>query len=128
VTERVEARVFVGIPGRTLELWIEPNALVFRLAPGRQLEVTCTGPETGHLEVERHPEGHIAVYGWSGARFQLRENGRLLFAEPEGGAEFPTIPGGTLREMVEALMGPFEARRQLSGVPPPFYEPPMAPN
>ena len=91
--DRVETRVFVAMPARTLELWIEPNALVFRLTPGRQLEVTCTGPATGYLEVEHHPQGHIAVYGWSGARFQVRENGRLLFAEPEGGVEFRRSKG-----------------------------------
>ena len=120
---RVETHVFVGTPLKTVELWIEPNALVFRLAPGQRFEVTCAGPETGHMEVEYHPEGHVAVYRWSGARFQIRENGRLLFDEPEGGTEFPSIPGVSLRETVEALMGSFEARRQLFGVPPPFFEP-----
>jgi hypothetical protein len=104
-------RRFVRSPMRPIELWLEPMGMMFRVAPGRELEVVCQGSTLGELEVERHPDGHLALYAWPGARFCVREGGQEVYAEPEIATEFPTRPGGTVREMIELMFGPFEERR-----------------
>jgi hypothetical protein len=65
------------------------------------------------LEPERHPDGHLALYAWPGARFSVLEGGREIYVEAEISTEFPTRPGGTVREMIELLFGAFEDRRVL---------------
>jgi hypothetical protein len=113
--EHVFRRV-VTSPGKPIELWLEPTGQMFRLPPGRELEIVCRGATSGDLEEERHPLGHIALHAWPGAHFSVYEAGIEIYAEPDGIPEFPTMPGGTVRQMLEMLFGSFETRRQ--SVPP----------
>ena len=106
-------RRLVRNSARPIELWLEPMGTVFRLPPGRELEVICQGSRPGKLEQERHPDGHLALYAWPGARFTVLEGGQEVYSESEVSTEFPTRPGGTVREMIELLFGSFEDRRVL---------------
>jgi len=112
------SRRLVTSDGDAIELWLEPIGQSFRLRPGRALEVVCRGPSPGGLEEERHPLGHVALYAWPGARFSVFEGGNEIYSEPEGLPEFPTVPGGTVRQMLELLFGPFELRRLSAPDPP----------
>lgn len=95
-----------------IELWLEPVGQMFRLPPGRELHVLCRSAASGELEEERHPDGHIALYAWPGARFSVLGAGVEVYSEPEGMPEFPTMPGGSVRQMLEMFFGDFETRRQ----------------
>lgn len=85
-----------------------------RLPTGRSLEVICRGEQHGHLEVERLPEGHTAIYAWHGATFTVIEAGREIFVE-ERALTLITSTGQTTRESLEALQGDFAHRRQEPG-------------
>lgn len=93
-----------------LELWLEPAGAAFLLPAHRRLEVICTGAQHGHLEVERLPEGHTALYAWPGATFSVINAGREIYVE-ERHLSLRTIPGRTTRESVESLQGEFARRR-----------------
>ena len=97
-----------------IELWLEPGGAAFRLPASRRLEVICRGEEHGHLEEERLPEGHLALYAWPGATFTVVEAGREIFVE-ERALSLRTGDGRTMRERVEALQGDFRRRRQEPG-------------
>jgi len=97
-----------------IELWLEPGGAAFRLPPGRQLEVICRGEQPGQLEIERAPEGHLALYAWPGATFTVLEAGREIFVEP-GPISLSMGTGHTTRERVESIHGDFQHRRQLPG-------------
>jgi len=97
-----------------LELWLEPAGAAFLLPAHRRLEVVCRGEQHGHLEVERLPEGHTALYAWPGATFTVIDAGREIYVE-ERHLSLRTLPGRTTRESVEALQGEFAQRRREPG-------------
>ena len=95
-----------------IELWLEPGGAAFRLPAGRRLEVLCRGIEHGHLELERLPDGHVALYAWPGATFTVLEAGREIFVE-ERPLSLSMGQGTTTRERVESVYGEFQRRRQM---------------
>jgi len=95
-----------------IELWLEPGGAAFRLPASRRLEILCRGAQHGHLEVERLPEGHLALYAWPGATFTVLEAGREIFVE-ERALSLSTATGSTTREKVESLYGDLARRRRL---------------
>jgi DNA-binding MarR family transcriptional regulator len=97
-----------------IELWLEPVGAAFRLFVGRQLEVICRGGEPGRLEVERLPEGHLALYAWPGATFTVLEGGREIFVE-QVPISLSMGTGHSTREKVESIHGDFQHRRQTTG-------------
>jgi len=97
-----------------IELWLEPGGAAFLLPARRRLEVICRGEKHGHLETERLPEGHIALYAWPGATFTVVEAGREIFVE-ERPLSLRTGTGKTMRERVQSLQGDFQRRRQQPG-------------
>ncbi len=97
-----------------VELWLEPGGAAFRLPASRRLEVICRAEEHGHLEEERLPEGHLALYAWAGATFTVLEAGREILVE-ERALSLSTGVGSTTREKVESIWGEFQRRRQRSG-------------
>ncbi len=95
-----------------IELWLEPGGAAFRLPASRRLEILCRGAQHGHLEVERLPEAHLALYAWPGATFTVLEAGREIFVE-EGTLSLSMAEGATTtRAKVELLHGDFQARRR----------------
>jgi hypothetical protein len=58
------------------ELWLEPGGIAFRLDATRRLEVFCRSPVRGRMESEKHPKGHITLYAWDHATFNVLEAGR----------------------------------------------------
>lgn len=97
----------------TIELWLEPGGAAFRLPAGRRLEVLCRGDQHGHVELERLPEGHIALHAWRGATFTVLEGGREIFVE-ERALSLSMGLGATTRERVESIFGDFQHRRRMS--------------
>ena len=95
-----------------IELWLEPGGAAFRLQAGRRLEVLCRGTEHGHLEFERLPEGHIALYAWPGATFTVLEAGREIFVD-ERPLSLSMGRGTTTQERVKSVYGDFQRRRQM---------------
>ncbi|MGZ6139093.1 MAG: MarR family winged helix-turn-helix transcriptional regulator [Myxococcaceae bacterium] len=97
----------------TVELWLEPGGAAFRLPAGRRLEVLCRGDRHGHVELERLPEGHIALHAWPGATFTVLEAGREIYLE-ERALSLSMGVGTTTRERVESIYGDFQRRREMS--------------
>lgn len=95
-----------------IELWLEPGGTAFRLPASRRLEVLCRGEQPGRLELERLPEGHLALYAWPGAIFTVLEAGREIYVE-ERALSLSSGAGATTRERVESIYGDFRRRRQL---------------
>jgi DNA-binding MarR family transcriptional regulator len=56
-----DRRIVTGIEP-SVELWLEPGAIAFRLDSSRRLEVVCRSPVRGRLDLERHDDGHITLY------------------------------------------------------------------
>lgn len=94
-----------------IDLWLEPGGIAFRLDPHRRLEVVCRGPERGRLELERLPEGHVALYAWNHATFTVLEAGREIFVQ-ERALSLEMARGETPRQRVETLHGAFARRRE----------------
>lgn len=97
----------------TIELWLEPGGTAFRLPAGRRLEVLCRGDRHGHVELERLPEGHLALHAWPGAIFTVLEAGREIFVEDRA-LSLSVGLGTTTRERVESIYGDFRRRREIS--------------
>ena len=95
-----------------IELWLEPGGAAFRLPAGRRLEVLCRGDRHGHVELERLPEGHLALHAWPGAIFTVLEAGREIFVE-ERALSLSVGLGTTTRERVESIYGDFRRRREM---------------
>ncbi len=96
----------------TIELWLEPGGAAFRLPAGRRLEVLCRGDRHGHVELERLPEGHIALHAWPGATFTVLEAGREIYLE-ERALSLSLGVGTTTRERVQSIYGDFQRRREI---------------
>jgi len=96
-----------------VELWLEPGSAAFRLPASRRLEVICRGEQHGHLEEERLPGGHLALYAWAGATFTVLEAGREILVEQRALSLTMGI-GNTTREKVESIWGPFQRRCESS--------------
>ena len=94
------------------ELWLEPGGIGFKLEPHRRLEVICRGLEPGRVQLERLPEGHLALYAWERALFTVLEAGREIFVQERWMSLVDLAPGTTPRERVEAMLGHFARRRQ----------------
>jgi hypothetical protein len=95
-----------------IQLWLEPSNLAFELGRGRRLEVLCQGPGLD-TEVERSPEGHLALDAREGATFTVLEAAREIVVEERPLGLRP--PRGTsMRRRVESLFGGFEAPRATS--------------
>ncbi len=93
-----------------IELWLEPGAIAFRLDASRRLEVVCRGPDPGRLELERLPEGHLALYAWNRAAFTVLEAGRELLVQDRP-LSLDMGRGETPRQRVTSLFGDFARRR-----------------
>jgi DNA-binding MarR family transcriptional regulator len=112
-----EDRVTIDGAEPPIELWLEPGEVAFRLDPGRRLEVVCRGPEHGRIDLERLPEGHVALYAWNHASFTVLEAGREIFVQ-ERALSLEMGRGEAPRERVESLFGDFAQRRR---TPPPRW-------
>ena len=95
-----------------IDLWLEPANVACRLDSRRRLEVVCRGPEGGTLEVERLPEGHLALYAWNGATFTVLEAGREIFVQDRA-LSLDMGAGETPRQRVESLFGDLARRREI---------------
>ena len=100
-----------------IELWLEPGEVVFRLDSRRRLVVVCRGPEGGRMELERLPEGHVALYAWHDATFTVLEADREVL-RPARAMSLDIGQGKTPRDRVESLFGGFAERRR---TPPPRW-------
>ncbi len=96
-----------------VELWLEPGAIAFKLDSQRRLEVVCRSPVPGRLELERLPEGHVALYAWRLGTFTVLEKGRALYVQ-EQILTLTRADGETPRQQVEAIYGGFARRRELT--------------
>jgi DNA-binding MarR family transcriptional regulator len=95
-----------------IELWLEPGGIAFLLPASRRLEVICRGEQHGHLETERLPEGHVALYAWPGATFTVVEAGKEILIEERPLSLRAGVTGRTMRERIESLHGDFQQRRR----------------
>ncbi|WP_144429684.1 hypothetical protein [Myxococcus hansupus] len=111
--QRITERITCENPGLTpIELWLEPSGMCFSIPASGRLEITCEGPLGGRIEIERHPEGHLAVYSWPSAGFTVFQNGVEIYNE-KGINPFPSLEKASLRQVIEALFGDFDERRRM---------------
>ena len=95
-----------------IELWLEPGHIAFRLTADRRLEVVCRAPGPGRIQVEKSPEGNLALYAWEHGAFTVLEAGREVFVQ-ERPLSLDMGQGGSPRERVESLFGDFARRRAI---------------
>lgn len=89
-----------GIP---YMVWIEPQAVDFRVDPGEELRVVGVSDQAGCFEVVDYGE-RIGVYSWVGASVQVYQHDQLLDDIPVWSHEPP--PGeGSIRQFIEAMFG-----------------------
>jgi hypothetical protein len=63
------------------------------------------------MELERLPQGHLAVHAWNGATFTVLEAGREIFVQDRP-LSLDMAAGETPRQRLESLHGDFAARRE----------------
>jgi hypothetical protein len=72
--------------------------------------VVCRASGPGRLELERSPEGHVALYAWERATFTVLEAGREIFVQ-ERPLSLALGAGVSPRERIESMFGDFARRR-----------------
>ncbi len=119
---RTERFTFENPGAVAIEVWLEPSGMVLNVLPGERIDVTCASPANGSVEVETHPEGHVAVYAWKGASFSVAQNSAEIYSD-QGLPELPLLPNLSMRQTLEVLFGSFDDRRQMRASPPPPKQP-----
>ena len=112
-TARYEDRRTIDGTEPPIQLWLEPANVAFELGSGRRVEVLCHGPWPGRIDLERSPEGHVALYAWERATFTVLEAEREIFVE-ERPLGLRTPRGTSMRRRIESLFGKLEDRRARS--------------